>query len=706
MTISSMPGRRHSRCSRLFPSNSARFWALAVVITLGAPIAISAQTPDRSAGSQPTAASGQGTSPPTFATEVVVTPERDSRTRQDVTAASSLLTREQIAGSPATDAGALIALLPGFHALFAAAPGAVPIVSSRGFFGGGEAEYVRVLVDGVPVGDAESGLAEWRTIQAAHIERIEALRGPGSSLYGDTSLGGVVQVFTVRRGGWLDTSAGTFRSAQVGGGATAQVRGLQAFVSGGASRTDGFRSHSGGDSQVVRAGIEGAPTGHVWRVQVTGERTDRDTPGPRSATQLASDRFGSDAAFRFDFNRTARGRIAAIYRHAGSRMSGEATAHGSRRTTDRVGTIFLAPNFPDRAFNAMRTWSGGGSGNLMWSDVFGLRRSQLLIGTDIDHDDLQTAYASATPAGAAGGSIAATSGTRDRLGAFASQSWTPVDPLRLLVGVRWDRIADRFGASASTHAAWSPRAGVNIRLARSGRLNAFAQVARAFKAPTLDQMFDPRPFPIGNGATLHISNAGLRPEHATNIEAGLVHVSKWLQWDLVAYRMTLTDEIDFDVATFRYGNVASSRHSGFELTMQSPPRWRFSPALFVAWTDVSPRSGPYTDRQLKNIPRQLWRPALNIRGPLGVHVGARYMATAGAFVDDENAFVLRPARSLDLRIDRSLRGARFLVDVMNLTDARFEEYGFVLTDRTGRPVPYYYPGAGASARVGMELRFK
>jgi outer membrane receptor protein involved in Fe transport len=75
-----------------------------------------------------------------------------------------------------------------------------------------------------PVGDAQSVLAEWRTIQAADIDRIEALRGPGSSLYGDTSLGGAVQVFTVRRGAWVEASGGTFRSGQVGGGATARLR--------------------------------------------------------------------------------------------------------------------------------------------------------------------------------------------------------------------------------------------------------------------------------------------------------------------------------------------------------------------------------------------------------------------------------------------------------------------------------------------------
>jgi iron complex outermembrane recepter protein len=71
-----------------------------------------------------------------------------------------------------------------------------PMVQSRGFFGGGEAEYVQLLVDGVPVSDAESGLVDWRRFRNWDIERIERGAVPPSSLYGDTSFGGVIQIVT------------------------------------------------------------------------------------------------------------------------------------------------------------------------------------------------------------------------------------------------------------------------------------------------------------------------------------------------------------------------------------------------------------------------------------------------------------------------------------------------------------------------------
>ena len=115
--------------------------------------------------------------------------------RDTVASASSILRREEIESLPAEDLAALIGHLPGLTVLLDGA-GNRPMVTARGFFGGGEAEYVQLLVDGVPAGDAESGLVDWTFLPAEAIERIEYLRGPASALYGDTALGGVIEVFT------------------------------------------------------------------------------------------------------------------------------------------------------------------------------------------------------------------------------------------------------------------------------------------------------------------------------------------------------------------------------------------------------------------------------------------------------------------------------------------------------------------------------
>ena len=65
---------------------------------------------------------------------------------------------------------------------------------------GSNDKHVLVMIDGVRVGSATSGVAALQNLPVEQIERIEIVRGPRSSLYGSEAIGGVVQIFT-RKGG-------------------------------------------------------------------------------------------------------------------------------------------------------------------------------------------------------------------------------------------------------------------------------------------------------------------------------------------------------------------------------------------------------------------------------------------------------------------------------------------------------------------------
>ena len=66
------------------------------------------------------------------------------------------------------------------------------------FLRGGESDYVKVLVDGVPV-NQPGGAYDFANLTTDNVERIEVVRGPGSVLYGSDAIAGVVQIVT--RGG-------------------------------------------------------------------------------------------------------------------------------------------------------------------------------------------------------------------------------------------------------------------------------------------------------------------------------------------------------------------------------------------------------------------------------------------------------------------------------------------------------------------------
>ena len=80
-------------------------------------------------------------------------------------------------------------------------PGAVVSTSGqRGglsslFVRGGDSNYNKVIVDGVPVNEP-GGIFDFGTVPIAEADRLEFLRGAQSTLYGSDAMTSVVQVFT------------------------------------------------------------------------------------------------------------------------------------------------------------------------------------------------------------------------------------------------------------------------------------------------------------------------------------------------------------------------------------------------------------------------------------------------------------------------------------------------------------------------------
>jgi len=69
------------------------------------------------------------------------------------------------------------------------------------FLRGTNSNQVVILIDGMRIGSATTGSTAFSNIPLAQIEKIEILRGPATSLYGQDAVGGVIQIFTKQGSG-------------------------------------------------------------------------------------------------------------------------------------------------------------------------------------------------------------------------------------------------------------------------------------------------------------------------------------------------------------------------------------------------------------------------------------------------------------------------------------------------------------------------
>ncbi len=140
------------------------------------------------------AAAGAETSGTTSLNEVVVTAQKRNQALADIPMSVSVLAGEALERQQAVDFQDLASMIPGLS-LNSSTKG-ITRITMRGINTGGVASTVGVYVNDVPFGSS-SGLANASILSGDFdtfdLARIEVLRGPQGTLYGASSLGGVIK---------------------------------------------------------------------------------------------------------------------------------------------------------------------------------------------------------------------------------------------------------------------------------------------------------------------------------------------------------------------------------------------------------------------------------------------------------------------------------------------------------------------------------
>lgn len=146
--------------------------------------------------------------------EVIVTADRVPQVAADVPASVTVLTRDEIERTAALTTDDLLRRIPGFN-LFRRGSSLVANPTAQGVslrgLGGSGASRTLVLVDGVPLNDPFGGWVPWSRVPLESIERVEVVRGPSATVWGNYAMGGVINLITAkpeRRGGVASAEGG------------------------------------------------------------------------------------------------------------------------------------------------------------------------------------------------------------------------------------------------------------------------------------------------------------------------------------------------------------------------------------------------------------------------------------------------------------------------------------------------------------------
>jgi vitamin B12 transporter len=128
-----------------------------------------------------------------LSSKVVVTAQALPLDADSSPAPVTILTREQIDQRAATSLPDLLETQPGFSLGRTGPEGG----SASLFLDGGNSNYTKVLVDGVPA-NTPGGLIDFSNFTVDNIDKIEVVHGAESALYGSDAMDGVIQIFTHR----------------------------------------------------------------------------------------------------------------------------------------------------------------------------------------------------------------------------------------------------------------------------------------------------------------------------------------------------------------------------------------------------------------------------------------------------------------------------------------------------------------------------
>jgi outer membrane receptor protein involved in Fe transport len=565
-------------------------------------------------------------------------------------------------------------------------------VSLRGVGASGASRSL-ILFDGVPLNDSFGGWVQWNRVPPIAVERIEVLRGGASSLYGNNSLSGTVNILPRRSEKKFNFSAEVFGGTQkTFSGSTLfgfRKNDWTADFVAAHFQTEGYilvdeRERGLADVYAgarnsnlsARVGKTFDDAANVFfKTSYFGEARTNGTSLQINRTHLRQFVFGGNWQ-----NSTPKSKI------LNPRLDWR--IYGGTQTYDQIFSAVSADRNSETLNRVQRVPAQNIGLSINGSAVF-FENQTIVTGLEFREvrgasDEVGFFNNRATSISGAGG--------RERTVGFFIQDFVRLGSRFVLAASArydaWENFAaanvTRTPATNQTavvnfpdrsESAFSPQLSLLVRA--TNNLSFFALLSKSFRAPTLNELY--RGFRIGNVVTL--SNENLRAERAVNYESGASYNRNnfylrgnffWTRISQPVSNVTLS--VTPALITRRRQNVGETRARGAEIEMETRiKQFNFSVGYLLADSRIEKFPA---NRNLENLfvpqtarhqftfqtryAKRYWTFALQGR------------ASSRQFDDDLNLFRLEPYFQLDAFAARRVReNFQIFIGIENVFNSRY-----------------------------------
>jgi iron complex outermembrane receptor protein len=584
------------------------------------------------------------------------------------------------------------------------------ILAERGIRG------VKVLLDGLPLGDPTGLTPDLFDVDWATVDRVEVFRGPASSLYGGGGAGGIVNITTreggpTRAAGDLFASGGSFgflKGLVEAGGSTDS---LNFRVSGSYTQGDGYRVHSAFDATNLygKFRFDPAPTTRLTVIAIGTDYFNQNAEG-LNIDQVEEDPTlpNPDALTYNEYQHTRRGTVGLT---GVTRVGAAADIAYSLYYRDTRWEESVPSSVQHRSYGAPGAF-------LQYTTLArtGSLTHHLSVGTDLDWQNIAEQKRPNL-----GDAVEGPNLLSDQTIDQAGYAGFLIDRVELgpawgvMLSVRYDWIHNGLddhleldGTDLSGTRDFDKATGrVGVTWNPSQELGVYAAWGQGFLPPTTEEL-------ANNPAYFGGLNQGLVPATSQGGEFGVRgSAGSTFAYDVTAFHLTTEDDFgryriqDRPLETF-YRNAGSSTRWGLETLLGWRPSSMVALELAYTWnhftydTVTTITGETYTGTWLPNSPAHLAYLDVEVRPEMHWVLGLGTEYQSRSYIDPSNTVWTDPYTLVNVRVSYQWQGKSHRGEIQgivrNLFDTKY--IAFTEPDPDGNS---YQPGPTREAFLGVHL---